>query len=291
MIAMLAALQLLWVEKAPLPRAQAGGAAALLDGTMIIAGGTTWENGTKLWLNEVQLYDVRANTWRSGPALPEAVAYAPFAQSGTALEIFGRTIWRIDSSLSGWTKAGVAPGDHLLGRAARMGRRVFLFGGCTDIADLVTCSDAVWMREDGGAWREVAKLPGGAVALSAVAVLGGRVYLFGGCSAPVVNRAEAWSFDPASFQFQRRHDLSSPRRGLTASVAGGRILLFGGYTDSGFTADVWSYDPRHDQYARESPLPAAMTSIEFFAHGNVLLGAGGEDRMKSRSARTFAATR
>jgi N-acetylneuraminic acid mutarotase len=291
MIAMLAALQLLWTEKAPLPRAQAGGAAALFGDTMIVAGGTAWENGVKLFLKDVQVYDVRADKWRKGPELPEAEAYAPFAQSEGSLEIFGRTIWRIDSSLSAWTKAGETPGNHSLGRAARAGNRVFLFGGCSDVADIATCSDAVWMREDSGAWRQVAKLPGGAVALSAVAALDGQIYLFGGVSAKVVNRAEAWSFDPSSFHFRRLRDLPSARRGPTAAASGGRILLFGGYTDSGFTAEVWSYDPKRDQYASEAPLPVPMLAIEFFAHGKVLLGTGGEDRMKSRSARTFAATR
>jgi N-acetylneuraminic acid mutarotase len=291
MIAMLAALQLIWTDKAPLPRAQGGGAAALFGETMLVAGGTAWEGGVKLFLNDTQVYDVRTNKWRAGPALPEPLAYAPFAQSETSLEIFGRTVWRIDSALSRWTKAGETPNHHLLGRAARVGNRVFLFGGCSDVADMATCSDAVWMREDSGAWRQVAKLPGGVVALSAVAVLEGRLYLFGGCSAKVVNRAEAWSFDPASFQFRRLRDLPSARRGPTAAASGRRILLFGGYTDSGFTAEVWSYDPKHDQYASEAPLPVPMLAIEFFAHGNMLLGAGGEDRMKSRSARTFAATR
>lgn len=295
MIAMLAALQLIWSEKAPLPRAQAGGAAALLGDTMVIAGGTTWENGVKLWLDDVQLYDVRADTWRKGPPLPEKLAYLPFAQSGNSLEIFGKTIWRFDSSLSGWTKAGEAPAELLLSRAARIGKRVFLFGGCADVADLTRCTDVVWMREDGGAWREVAKLPGGKVALSATAVAGGRVYLFGGCSMPepgkVVNRAEAWSFDPATFRFHRLRDLSAPNRGLTAAASGGRILLFGGYVDSGFTAAVWSYDPKRDRYASEAPMPVGMTSIEFFTHGDTLIGTGGEDRMKSRSARTFAAKR
>lgn len=291
MIVMLVAFQLIWASKAPLPRAQAGGAAALFGGTMVVAGGTAWENGVKLSLGDVQVYDVGGDKWRAGPGLPEPLAYAPFAQSETSLEVFGRTIWRIDTSLSGWNKVGNTPSDHLLGRAARIGNRVFLFGGCSDVADLSTCSDSVWMRKDGDAWRQVAQLPGGAVALSAAAVHEGRVYLFGGCSAKVVNRSEAWSFDPATFQFRRLRDIGSPRRGLTAATADGRIWLFGGYTDSGFTDEVWSYDPKRDQYTREAPLPVAMLGIEFFPHGSQFIGAGGEDRMKSRSARTFAARR
>lgn len=295
-------VQLTWSTQSPLPRAQAGGAVALLGDTMVVAGGTAWENGVKLWLGDVQLYDTRRDQWRSGPALPEALAYGPFAQSASAVEIFGgsdgtrssRTIWRLDSQIKQWTKAGETAAVHLLGRAARIGKKVFLFGGCTDVADLTQCSDAVWLREGNGAWREVAKLPGGRVALSAAAVLGQRVFLFGGCSMPAAaqlkNHAEAWSFDTTSFQFRRLRDLPAPNRGLTAVAMKGRIWLFGGYTTDGFTAATLAYDPVGDTYVHQAPMPVAMTSAEFVVRGRRLWAAGGEDRMKSRSSRTLAAT-
>lgn len=308
-------LQLVWFNRAGMPRAQAGGAAALFRSVMVVAGGTAWEGGAKLWLDDVQVYVSTEDKWRAGPRLSEPLAYGPFAQSEEALEIFGgtgsatgtsRTIWRLDSKLNGWTKAGETPSVHLLGRAARVGERVFLFGGCEDVADLTRCSNKVWMRErDGAAWREVAKLPGGAVALSAIAVLNGKVYLFGGCSmaepGKLMNRAEAWAFDPRGFAFRKLRDLPVANRGLTAATLGGRIWLFGGYTaapaeasgkgpEFGFTNAVWSYDPARDSYASESPLPAAMTSLEMLTLGNTMLGAGGEDRMRGRSGRTFRAT-
>jgi N-acetylneuraminic acid mutarotase len=305
--------ELNWSVKAPLPRAQAGGAAALFGQTMAVAGGTAWENGVKLWLRDFQVYDLPADRWRAGPALPEPLAYGAFAQSESALEIFGgaggsstvsRKIWRIDSSLARWTQAGETPADLLLSRAVRPGRRVFLFGGCADVADLTRCADAVWMREDEGPWRQVARLPAGPVALAATAVFDGRVYFFGGCSMPaagkLINRAEAWVFDPGAFAFKRLRDLPSPNRGLSAVAASGHVWLAGGYTASlaeavgkgpefGFTPAVWSYDPDADQYRSQAPMPAAMSSIELFHRGGSLWGAGGEDRMRSRSSRTMAA--
>ena len=291
-----------WSTKSPMLRAQAGGAAALFGNTMVIAGGTAWEGGVKHWLKDVQLYDVASDKWRSGPPLPESLAYGPFTQSGDALEIFGGTagesmvrhIWKIDKAFNRWVRAGETPTDVLLGRAARVGRRVFLFGGCADVADLTRCASIVWMREDEGPWQEVATLPAGPVALSASAVLNGRVFLFGGCSmaAPgqLVNRAEAWSFDPATFAFRRLRDLPSANRGLSAAAAVGRIWLFGGYAGDGFTAESWSYDPSVDTFTSQTPMPVAMSSIEFLGRGKILWGAGGEDRMRGRSARTFSAT-
>jgi N-acetylneuraminic acid mutarotase len=292
--------RLTWFTHAPLPHAQAGGAAMLFGTQLVVAGGTAWQDDVKQWLSMVQIYDTVGDTWRRGPELPEPLAYGPFAAGPAGLEIFGggsgtassRIIWRLDERLEGWHKAGETPGVHLLGRAARVGERVFLFGGCADAADLTQCSDAVWMREAGGAWRQVARLPGGPVALSAVAVEGQRVYLFGGCSmaAPgqIRNHAEAWSFDAATWEFRRLKDLPAANRGLTAATAAGRIWLFGGYTGAGFTAETYSYDPAAGTYTREAPLPAAMTSAEFAGQGNRLWAAGGEDRMKHRSAQTMS---
>ncbi|MCZ2149216.1 MAG: hypothetical protein LC126_15760 [Bryobacterales bacterium] len=290
-----------WSAKAPLLLAQAGGAAGMFDGTLIIAGGTSWKDDRKHWLRDVQVYDARSDRWREGPMLPEPLAYGPFAQADGKLEIYGgsgegtvsRRVWSLDTKRMRWRTDGETPAALLLGRAARMGRRVFLFGGCPDAAGLTGCSDAVRMREDGGAWRQVARLPAGPVALPAVAALGGRIFLFGGCSMPapdkLINRAEAWAFDPRSFAWRRLRDLPSARRGHTASSAAGRVFLFGGYTSAGFTAEVLSYDPGRDAYAPESPLPAAMMSIEFFRYDGAFWGAGGEDRMRGRSARTFSA--
>ncbi|MBY0505068.1 MAG: hypothetical protein K2X03_14240 [Bryobacteraceae bacterium] len=293
---LLALLLPVWLTKSPLPRGEAGAAVARSGGSVVVAGGTYWEDGTKRWLNEVQVYDARSDRWRKGPALPEPLAYGPFV--GDALEVFGgshatgvsRRIWRLDASLQKWTAHGETPGDHALGRAARVGRRVFLFGGCADLVDLTRCSDTVWMREGEGPWQAVAKLPGGSVVLSAVAVWRGRVWLFGGCQmkAPgaLENRAEAWAFHPSTFAFERRRDLPSANRGITALAVRDAIWLFGGYT-AGFTDQVWRYDPRRNAYAKQTALPVALSSIEFVALGKQLLGVGGEDRMRSRSARTF----
>ncbi len=283
---------LVWSEQAPMPRAQAGGAAMLVDHTMVVAGGTAWENGEKLYLRDVQLFDTQSGVWRKGPDVPEPQAYGPTA----GLEIFSgsRTIWRLDSQLRGWSKAGETPSVHLLGRAVRVGERVFLFGGCKDVVDLTTCSDTVWLREgDGGAWREVAKLPAGKVALSAAAMLGRTVYLFGGCSMPepgkVLNHADAYAFDVDTFAFRRLRDLPAPNRGITGAAVNGRILLFGGYATQ-FVADVYAYHPESDTYSSEAPMPLAMSSAEFVVDGNRVIAAGGEDRMKHRSGRTIAAT-
>ena len=311
LLAMAPVMTLVWTERKSMPRPEAGGAAGFLDGELVIAGGAAWDGGTKVWLKDVQIYGPRQNAWRSGPALPVPLAYGPFVHSGDGLEIFGGTDGRqvhreslkLDSSKSKWHATGTVPADVLLGRAARIGDSVFLLGGCPDVADLAGCSDSVWRRDGGGAWRRVSSLPGGPLALTAIAVARNRIYVFGGCAMPaagpaaLVNRSAAYSYDPQANAWAMLRALPHANRGASAVAIDDRsILFFGGYTASpqeaagksaafGFSADVLAYDIATDTYKPATPMPVALLGVEFVMSGRTLYGAGGEDRMRGRSAR------
>ena len=138
-------------------------------------------------------------------------------------------------------------------------------------------------------------IPGGALGLAAVAVSGSAVYLFGGCSTDsdrkVLNHSKAYRYDPATNSWKAIREMKVSNRGLTALSLGARfIYLFGGYTDSGFSSDVLQYDIETDTYTNLSRMPIALLGVEFVLNGHKLLGAGGEDRMRSRSARLLTAT-
>ena len=279
-----------------MPRPEAGGAAGFTGGELIIAGGTAWDGETKVWLKEVQIYNPSRNDWRAGPPLPVALAYGPFVHSGSDLEIFGgtdgkqvhRESWKLDAAKAKWESTGRVPADVLLGAAARSGGDVFLMGGCPDAVDLTRCSDAVWRRGSGG-WHRVSTLPGGPMALSAIASVGGQIYIFGGCSMPsagkVLNHAEAYRYDPRKNTWTTLHSLPSASRGLSAVAADDRhIYLLGGYGTT-FSADVLVYDTQADTYQQSVPLPVPLMATPFVRDGHTLYGAGGEDRPKGRSAR------
>lgn len=292
-----------WSERRPMPVAQAGGAAALLNGDLVIAGGTTWVDGVKTWLPDVQIYNPASNSWKSGPNLPMPLANGAFAASATELEIFGggdgktarRESWKLDSARTAWVRTGSTPEPTLLGKAARVGEAVFLFGGCEDIVDLKTCSDAVWSRGRKGEWQRVSRIPAGVVALPAIAVSGSSVYLFGGCSidadGKVMNHSQLLRYDTASNRWKAMRDLPARNRGLSAVAFGERsILLFGGYTDKGFSSEVFLYDTASDTYRKLKPMPLSLMGAEFVRNGNTIYGAGGEDRMRSRSAKLLQGT-
>jgi N-acetylneuraminic acid mutarotase len=291
-------MNLIWTERKLMPRPEAGGAAGLVDGEVVIAGGTAWDGDTKLWLKDVQIYAPGRNAWRSGPVLPVPLAYGPFVHSTDGLEIFGgtdgqkvhRESWKLDRSKSKWHSTGTLPADPLLGRAARIGASVFIVGGCPDVADLSNCSDAVWRRDDGGPWRRVSSLPCGPLALMAIAVARHRVYIFGGCSMPpggaTVNRSEAYSYDPETNAWATLRALPNAKRGASAlAIDDHTISIFGGYTATSFSADALMYDIAANAYTPAAPMPVPLMGVEFVMSGRSLYGAGGEDRMRGRSAR------
>ena len=276
--------------------AEAGGASGFVGGELVIAGGTAWDGDLKVWLKDTQIYNPGRNEWRAGPHLPVPLAYGPFLYSDSGLEIFGgtdgtqilRESWRIDAAKTKWGASGAAPPDILLGAAALLGDDAFLFGGCPDAADLTRCSDAVWRRTQGENWKLVSKLPGGPLALPAVAVLGGYIYIFGGCSmltaGNVVNHADAYRYDARDNTWTTLHSLPAASRGLSAVATDRYIYLLGGY-GSTFNAEALVYDTQTNAYRHATPLPVPLMAVPFVRNGRKLYGAGGEDRPRGRSRR------
>ena len=80
-------------------------------------------------------------------------------------------------------------------------------------------------------------IPGGPLALPAIAVSGSAIYrfwwLFDGRNGKVANHTRAFRYNSSSNQWKTLRDLPAGNRGMSAVAYSDRsILLFGGYTDS-----------------------------------------------------------
>ena len=190
-----------------------------------------------------------------------------------------------------WSEAGPAHPHPLLARANAAGGSIYVLGGCTDVVDLSTCSNAVLRRTGDGNWERAPA--------SRMGLLRGRHRrdwnahfpvrrLLAQKSAPLANRAEAYVYETESNSWKKIRDLPHANRGLSAvALNDSAIALFGGYTDSGFTAATLVYDIASDAYRSAAPLPFAAAGIEFLRRADRIVALGGEDRMKSRSARVL----
>jgi N-acetylneuraminate epimerase len=297
-----------WRTRPDLPIAAAGGYSAVLQGKVVHAGGTTWENGVKRFLNETYIYDPSTSKWSEGPKLPEPLAYGAFASGPRGLEIYGGTDGERSSrqcyllkSVSGhWEKCAGDAGDTLLSSAQRSGDEVFVFGGCPNMTDLARCQSEIHVRDDSGPWRSAGKLPRAGVSLSASASLNGAIYLFGGVSATaaggIENRADAYRFDVKQRRWTTLTPLPRAARGMAAVPWDSRyILLVGGYVatqaeatgksaDFGFSGDVHVYDTVTGRYIQAGALPLPCAGLALLRSENGVFAIGGEQRMRARSA-------
>jgi N-acetylneuraminic acid mutarotase len=294
-----------------LPIAEAGAAAGILGHDLVLAGGTTWKSGKKIVLRNVQIYSVPENRWREGPPLPTPNAEAAFLTSSAGLEVLGgydgenssRKWWRLDASKAAWTDAGEIPEPRLFGSADQIDGTVFLAGGSPD-SDILHSTDTLFSLErnsTASGWKKLAPVPGGGRSLHGSAVADGRLYLFGGCygaaNGDVVNRADAYSYQPSTRHWRRLRDLPRALRMATAVAVNDRfIYILGGYfatpeqtrrepAEFGFSSAVLVYDIEHDRYTASDDLPVAVAGAPFFLYRKALYGAGGEDRNYGRSAR------
>jgi N-acetylneuraminic acid mutarotase len=296
----LAGLQIVWEEKRPLPVAKSGAASVSFGRNLVVAGGTNWSGGAKRWLDSVDLYDFENDRWHGGPQLPRAFAYGCSVVSASGLEILGgcdstggyRDSWTLQSGSSTWRRINDAPQSFVFAAAANWSEHLHVFGGCGSDHDLTTAKGLVWMRDANYAWYEISTLPQRHIVLSAHACIDGKAYLFGGCSLPrggtLANHDEAFSFDCGTHEWDRLRKLPSPRRGASAvALSNGSIAILGGYGAS-FLKDVLIYDPKRDHYEETTSLPFGLLGVNFVLHGDVIYGAGGEDRERGRSPKLIA---
>ena len=117
----------------------------------------------------------------------------------------------------------------------------------------------------------------------------------------LVNRDDAYSFDPARSEWKRLHPLPRANRGLSATVVDdGYIVLYGGYTATqqeaagqgpgfGFSAAALVSDIQADSYLEAGLGPLAAAGVEVLYHAGVIFAVGGEQRMRARSDRLMTA--
>jgi N-acetylneuraminic acid mutarotase len=289
-----------WRDKHAMPEGRSGGAAGVIANRLAYAGGTTWRNGAKVWLNGTLFYDFDHDAWSSGPPLPKPLAYGPYLATDESLEVLGgmnesgpsRKCWRLKAGEHTWTESGILPADSVLAKAVSIQGRAYLFGGSSSATDVTRLSNSVFRRDESGKWMKTGEMPQGRVALPGLAASGNHVYLFGGFSASTsgeaLNRSEAYRFDPQTDQWTALRPLPAAVRGLSAVVMDQRyILLSGGYTDSGFSAAVYLYDVEEGQYRPVTPLPFPVMGMEMLVRDRMIWGLGGEDKTRSRTARVI----
>ena len=294
------AFQISWQSLAPLPEPRAALLHAVVEGRLLAAGGTQWQDGQKLWSRRCDFFDPQTNTWSPGAPLP-----MPRADSAT-VEVGGDTFFLGGTSdgrvlddvivfdgMNWRSKPEMRlPAPRSYAQAAFVKRRVYLFGGLEKAGDIASARSDVWMwnldRPNDG-WTRVSQIPEPARSNYGFGVLDGKAYLFGGVS-PTANGfhnlAESWSYDFGRNEWTALPDVPVATRAWAAVAVQNSILLLGGYTDR-FVDTVLNFSPRSKKMQHSGRLPHGLADARFLQIGERLYVTGGESGMKVRSPGTW----
>lgn len=233
---------------------------------------------------DVQL-DIRRTGWGGVLPLParrqgvQAVGHgaAVFAigglqtsyRQGAEPAFHSSSVERWDARRGRWRTVGTLPIGMSYGQAIRLGRKVHLPGGQTNPVNGANCAVPTHLVYDLRTQRtESATAVSGPATwdyAGAADERNGLVYLAGGAWDPtpcdvggrndqqVTGRIRAWH--PKSGRWFELTPLVEPRRGATAQVVGGKLLVMGGLRGSTASAVVERYDPGTGRVAQLAPMP------------------------------------
>lgn len=287
-----------WERVAPLPEGNGGFICGTHGRQLMIAGGTTWREGTKHWLHRIWLFDPERNTWRDAGQLTEPLGYAASGQTSAGLHFAGgstgkktrATLSRLDATL---TEKQVASLDarFVYAASAVLGDTLYVIGGAPvqDRLEAMTSACFAIDCRDGRVTRLV-DLPVPGFATGTAAACGGRVFVFGGArwdgvAGAVENMAGTFAWSPQDQRWSALADYPFAARGITAVTLDARyIYIAGGYKNdaAGFTDEAFLFDAKSGTFQPAGPLPL-RAMVGLVVSGEHLYCLGGEDRKQHRS--------
>ena len=281
----------LWQALASLPHGLAGFAHGVIASHPVVAGGTRWENDTKLTLTDLLRYDPAANTWTREPALPRPFAFGPFGVYGGQLVLLGGDDGELTRSdgLAGANGRALPDPVAYAGSSLHDGK-LYVLGGTADLRVLARTTDRFFRIDLAtGESESLPLFPGGLAIHVALVAIGDNLLAFTGgrwdaSAQRLANTDEAWRYSPAHRTWTSLAPYPFPVRGLAACALDGRyVLLAGGYKDDGLTNECFLYDATENRYSPLPPLATAAMLVGLIKAGDFIYAAGGEDRAKHRS--------
>lgn len=227
---------------------------------------------TRTWLN-----------WRLGLAiavlsivlilaLSQFIA-KPTEPPSTALDVTRSIALATRASQERWAARTPLPTPRMGLAVAAYEGRVYAIGG--EAAEGIT---GIVERYDPEAdnWTSLAEKPTSVSDVKA-AVIGGKIYVPGGCvaSGEVTDVMEA--YDPERDIWERRTPLPVALSAYALAAFEGKLYLFGGWDGESYLDSVYEYDPERDLWTAKTDMPTARGLAGAAAAGNKIYVVGGYD--------------
>ena len=230
-----------WHNLAPLPEKVTHAGQALFENKIYLAGGFVGDHPGSL-TDHVWIYDVAADTWAAGPALPEKIGGGALVNLEGQFHFFGGTDregltylydsaehWVLDVAAGSttWVKAADLPNprNHIAGAA--LGGKIYAVGG-----QYLGDEDSGNQRyvnvydpaED--SWARAADLPQPLGHISAATfVYAGRLVVVMGTTQERLRTTEVIAYNPVTDSWEQLTNMPKARSSTVAGVIGGKIVL------------------------------------------------------------------
>ena len=269
-----------WISCTAMPTGRDGAAAAAVDDTIYVIGGSQ----TFSAITATEAYDPVSDTWKTVRDMPAARnGLAAAALDGVVYAIGGwttfvsptDTVEVYDPISDTWTAVAPLPAPRGDLAAVAVDGKVYAIGGSDgfgSVTDTVTAYDPV-----SATWEYCAPMPTPRSGLAAV-VLNGDVYAIGGTDGTSPT-ARVEIYNTVSNTWSIAADMPLSRSALAAAAVGGKIYAIGGgdgaFVATSYLSATQEYDPGADAWRDVAPMPTARSGLVAVAVGGKVFAIGG----------------
>jgi N-acetylneuraminate epimerase len=318
------AADLQWSPLPALPdeRGFAGAFAGVVDGTLMVAGGThfidkmPWEGGTKRWYDTIFGLSKTDGAWRVVGKLPKPNGYGVSITTpagwmilggGNATEHFREVFWVLKAA-----QLPPLPKPCAFMCGCESDGVIYICGGI-EAPTATTAMSTFWsldLKQPGAAWQERPPCPSKPRILACMAAVDGVVHLFSGAAlhAGKDGKAErewlddAWAYEPAS-GWKQLPDM--PRVAVAAPnpapVLDSKIYILGGDDGAnvnfepkekhpGFPRSILVFDVKSQTWSQSGEVPFSLVTTNAVSWQDQIVIPGGEARPGVRSPNVWRGT-
>lgn len=311
-----ASTMIAWRQSTPTPEPRAGYAAGVIEGKLLLIGGTYWEGTKGNWTKKVfsastHAFDPVSQTWERLPYAPATFGYPAYTHLGDAIYVMGGLqngkpsrdvhVLRKNGTKYVWQRHGQLPETRMFASAVAAGRFIYLLGGTREFEPFDskgTCctsrsaTNTLWVldtTDPSKAWKPLKNFPGALRWGHQAVTDGAAIYLFGGSyqaaqKDPVKKFNEVLRYDLAAGRWSRLGDMPEAAQQAAPVLARGKIILVAP------AKKVMLFDPKSVKFSPLDPLPQDAFVDRFEWIDPLIVGASGENSIEAprrRSEWTF----
>lgn len=316
------AADLSWSPLPSLPDARgfAGSFAGVVNGTLMVAGGThfidkmPWEGGTKVWYDMVFGLEKPGGAWEVVGKLPKANGYGVSITTpqgwiilggGNATEHFREVFW-----VQKQAKLPPLPKPCAFMCGCESDGVIYIAGGI-ETPTATSAMNTFWsldLKKPDAQWQELPPCPGRPRILGCMAAVDGVVHLFSGAALHADKDGkperewlnDAWAYEPATgwkkLPAMPRVAVAAPN---PAPVIGSKIYILGGddgvnvnfmpkEKHPGFPRSILVFDVKMQKWSEAGEVPFSLVTTNAVLWNGQIVVPGGEARPGVRSPQVWS---